>query len=521
MTRLVTSATVEAATLAALLTPRDDIVAERALGTGVFEAADGPFAHYRRTVEVAAGPDGAEGHRAVTQVTEFRLAIPVWGIPFRWAYRRELSRLTRRRPGSTPWWAPPQRLDARGAAVLGMLCSLSLVVGYLGTLLTQTITFAAEEFDAGTGAQGVTLAAVRVGVVGALVVTALADRRGRRRLLVWSAAAGCVLAALGALSPNLAVLGLTQALSRAAGATALGLLIAIVAAEELPAGSRAYGYSLLAMVGGLGAGMAVWVLPLADLGPAAWRIVYAVPLLALPMIVAIGRNLPESRRFAAPHVDAPMAGHGRRFWLLAASAFLAALFIAPASQFQNEFLRDERGFSAARITLFTLLTNTPGGIGIVVGGRLADIRGRRVIGAVGMAGGALLTVAMFLASGWPLWAWSVAGAVIGGLTVPALAVYGPELFPTSLRGRANGIISLVSVVGSGLGLLVAGLLADRLGGFGPTMALLAIGPVLVGVLVITAYPETAHQELEELNPEDALPAADGIAPGARRYARPS
>src|SRR3546814_15701433 len=71
------------------------------------------------------------------------------------------------------------------------------------------------------------------------------------------------------------------------------------------------------------------------------------------------------------------------------------------------FRSDERGFSAARISMFSILTTTPGGIGVLIGGRLADTRGRRVVGAVGIAGGVGLTVAMVLASGWSMWGLSL------------------------------------------------------------------------------------------------------------------
>jgi MFS family permease len=83
-------------------------------------------------------------------------------------------------------------------------------------------------------------------------------------------------------------------------------------------------------------------------------------------------------------------------------------------------------------------------------------------------------------------------------------VYGPELFPTSLRAKANGLITLGSVVGSAVGLTLAGRMADRWGSMGPGMAILAAGPLVVALLVVLLYPETAHLELEELNPEDAL-----------------
>ena len=177
--------------------------------------------------------------------------------------------------------------------------------------------------------------------------------------------------------------------------------------------------------------------------------------------------------------------------------------MAPASQFLNDFLRDDLGYSAARISAFTLITNTPGFIGIVVGGRLADLRGRRIVGAVAMAGGVGLTVAMYLSQGWSLWVLSIAASIVGAAAVPALGVYGPELFATTARGRANGLIAVLGVTGSALGLLIVGSLSDRLGGIDKAIPYVAIGPAILAVLILVAYPETAHRALEELNPEDA------------------
>jgi MFS family permease len=263
------------------------------------------------------------------------------------------------------------------------------------------------------------------------------------------------------------------------------------------------------MAAALGAGFCVMALPLADLGDDGWRFLYLLPLLGLPLCASVARALPETRRFAVRHGDVPLAGHGQRLALLGVSTFLLAMFTAPASQFLNEFLRDERDFSALRIAIFTVATNTPGGIGVVVGGRLADVRGRRAVAAVGIVGGVGATVLMYLASGPALWAWSLVGAVVGAATIPALGVYGPELFPTSLRGRASGLIGVLAVIGSGIGLLAAGELSDRLDGLGPALSLLALGPAVVAVLVLALYPETADTELEDLNPEDRAVASAG------------
>ncbi|MGQ0520997.1 MAG: MFS transporter [Actinomycetota bacterium] len=496
--RATAEATVDAGELARILLPRDGLVREGAGDDGVFEAVHGPVDGYRRTVRSQAL---ADGRFLVTQTVAYRLDLPFWGWLFRFPVRRRLARLD---PGAgVPWWAPPDRLDLRAARTLSVLCALSVVVGYLGTVLTQTITFAADEFGAGKGAQGLALAAVRLDVVVALALVAMADRRGRRGVLLAASAAGCALTATGALAPSLPFLAASQVATRGF-VTAAAIVLTVTAAEEMPKGSRAYAVSLLAMAAALGAGMCVLLLRVADLA-GGWRVLFALSLLGLPIVQMVARTLPESRRFVAPHRKAGMAGHGARFWLLASSAFLFNLFFTPASQFGNEFLRTERGFSAGRISLFTILTATPGAIGVVVGGRLAE-RTRRVVGAVALAAGVGATVAMYLSSGWPLWAWSIVGSVVGGATIPALGVYGPELFPTSLRGRANGTIAVLGRAGSVVGLVAAGVLAARFDDrLGPALALLALGPAALALLVVTKYPETAHTELEDLNPEDAPP----------------
>jgi len=284
--------------------------------------------------------------------------------------------------------------------------------------------------------------------------------------------------------------------------TTLGILIVVVAAEEMPAGARAFAASVTSMAAALGAGMCVMALPVADVGDDGWRILFALPLLALPLLVLARRHLPESKRFVAPHADAHLAGHGGRLRLLAVAAFFVQLFAAPASQLQNEFLRDERDFAAATITLFTISTGTPAGLAVLAGGHLAEVRGRRLVGATGLAGSTVMLTVMYLTSGPVMWVFSLFGTMLAGLTVPALRVYGPELFPTGLRAGTGGLLAIAGVAGSAAGVLAAGFLSDALGGLGWAMSVLAAGPLLVAVLVITRFPETAHRELEDLNPED-------------------
>ncbi len=505
--------------LAARRTPRTDIVAEsvaaptrEAEGADRFGAVGGPFRSYERRIE--ARPSGTGWWEVVETIT-YRLALPGWSWLFHFPVKRALRR---RQTSYRYWWAPPDRLDPSTATVLALLCTLQAIDGYLGTVLTQTITFAADEFGHGNTAQGAVLAIVRVGVLITLVTVAVADRHGRRRLLLAASAGSCLMTTVGAVAPTFWFLGGSQLIARGL-ATAMGVLIVIMAVEEMPARSRAWAASVLTLCAGLGAGMAVWILPVADLDQRGWRIVYLVPLLGLAVVIRVGRRLPESQRFEKARATAPsdigrfglqwrqfegaeQQRRRQRLRLLAAAAFLIAMFVAPASSLQNDFLKDERGFSASRITVFTLVTSTPAGIGVLAGGYLADRRGRRPVGATGLVLGATAIAWAFFTSGPALWLLTLLGAMARGLTVPALAVYGPELFGTHDRGRANGLILILGVAGSALGLSWAGWLSSRLDQLGPALALLAAGPLIVAVLVLVEFPETAGRELEDLNPQD-------------------
>lgn len=506
---LVREATLTPAELAAVRAPRDAVVRERAVGPDEFVAEEGPVRDYRRRIETL--DTGGDAGTRVRQTLELSAAVPFWG----WMFSRPLARhLARVHPSErAPWWLPPDRLDARATAVLARLGVFAYVLGYCGTLLTQTITYAAAEFGQGRAAQGVSLAAVRADVLLAVPLALLADRRGRRMLVVFGTIAACTFATLGVLSVSLATLTAAQVLARGAASAAV-VTLGVMVAEEMPAGARAWATSLMVMAGAFGAGLCVVLLPIADM-PAiavpltgwhigAWRLLYLVPLAGIPLARVAARGLEESRRFIVAHA-ARVRGHGRRFWLLATSGFLLALFTSPASQFQNEFLRADRGFSGARITLFILATSLPGSIGIVVGGRLAE-SGRRVVGALAVGAGVGLTVVMYHSAGWPLWLVSSVGSLLGAAAVPALGVYGAELFPTGARGAANGMLGLTARVGSVIGLVTTGYLADQIG-LARALTYMAAGPALLTLLILFFYPETAHRELEDLNPEDAAPTS--------------
>jgi MFS family permease len=488
-----------------VLRPRHGLVEEVGSGPGEFAQLEGPLRHYRRAVTTHLSPE--DGRTQVTQTVEFELGLPYFSalfvLPLRWALAPLLPRRER------PWWAPPQRLDRRAAEVLATVCALAVVIGYVGSVLTLTATYAAGEFGASRADQGLTLGVVRANVVLALGILAVADRRGRRPLILGCAAGAAALTSLGAVAPSLAWLALTQILAVALTA-ALLILVGVLTAEEMPSGSRAWALAVLTMTVGLGGGLATAALPLAGLGARGWRALFAGALVFVPLVASTRRHLPESKRFQRVTRDsrrhrARNPNHTRRLVMLATGGFLFSLFATPSGQFQNEYLRTERAFSAARISEFSLVCGTIGGLGVLLGGRLADLRGRKLVAVVGAGGGIITTVALYLSRGWPLWLWGIADSVLGYGVAPALGVYGPELFPTWQRSRSTGVVAAAYAAGGVVGLLTAGALSSRLGTFAPAMAVLAVGPALLVVLIVRAYPETARRSLEELNPGEAGP----------------
>jgi hypothetical protein len=59
-----------------------------------------------------------------------------------------------------------------------------------------------------------------------------------------------------------------------------------------------------------------------------------------------------------------------------------------------------------------------------------------------------------------------------------------------------------SLIGGSVGLVGAGYFLNRDISYGTVMSWLSLGPVVAGVLIYATFPESAHRELEELNPQD-------------------
>jgi MFS family permease len=235
-----------------------------------------------------------------------------------------------------------------------------------------------------------------------------------------------------------------------------------------------------------------------------------VTLVWLVVAIALMKWLPESQRFEKHHNvsrDAVLAARSAlrtSIGRICTVVFLTNLYIATASIFQNRYLKEDRGYSAALVAIFTIATSAPASLGLIVGGRIADERGRRVLGATMVPLGAFLLAMSFNTSGATMWIVAIAGGLAFGVSYPAMAVYRGELFPTAVRSIAGGIIMTSALVGGSIGLIAGGQIIDSGIAYGTVMLWLVIGPVIASLVVWFRYPETAHKELEDINPVDLM-----------------
>jgi MFS family permease len=473
--------------------PRTDVLDERLDEDGSFAQATGPFRRYRRELRTSDG--------TVTETISYRLSIPWFGWLFALPMRHALRH---RRPAGArhPWWAPPDRLDERQVRTLALLAVASSSATFANTLFTQTANFAADSFGVSNGGQSIGGAVVRIGVVIALPFAVLADRLGRRRTIILLAWLTPLFCALGALAPTFGLLVASQTVARPLG-IALAMLAGVAAAEDMPRNSRAYAVSVLAMSAGLGAGVAVAALRLADVNEDGWRFVYLLSLIWLPIAVSLARHLTETRRFETVHPFSPPMNR-RRLALIATVALAANLFVAPASFFQNRYLDDVRGYSGGGIALFTLATGTPASIGLIVGGQLADTIGRHRLIAICTPLSTVAIVGAFFVGGPTMWALSLVGGFTAAMAYPAFQVYRTELFPTGNRGTANGLVTAIALLSGSVGILIVGYLRDQGFSFGVLIAAMGLGQLVAAYVAVRHYPETAHLALEQLNPGDPI-----------------
>lgn len=477
------------------------------LEVGARVVGDGPST----TVELTVGTD---------------LHVPYFGWFFHPLLRRELRRRLRHfgrsiradLEGVEPPGAfrasrvlPPVAFSQDQIRLLATVSALAALANFGGALFGQYGAPIADSFGVSDARLGAGLALTRVGILVALFSTALADRRGRRRLILVSFAGVAFFNGLSALAPGFALFVGPQVLTRAL-TTATLVVSGIAVVEEAPERARAYSVALLALASGAGFAIAVVLLPLADLASHAWRIPFLVSASTVLVLPPLARNLVETRRYHALEARHAIRGrlgevfdrlYRRRWVVLASVTFLTNVFSAPTAQLTNRYLIDERDFSNTMIAVFRGVTNgLPGLFGILLAGYLAERSGRRGLAIVALGLGTVFEMVVFLSGGPVIWVASTVAIIAAACAGLAISTLSGELFPTEVRGTSNALLVVCGVAGAVVGLLLATNLEGVVGSLGAGIAVCGAAPLLATVFLLPWLPETKDRTLDSVSPSE-------------------
>ncbi|MGD0082371.1 MAG: MFS transporter [Acidimicrobiales bacterium] len=360
---------------------------------------------------------------------------------------------------------------------------------------------------------GVGLAIIRLASLGALPVAGLADRLGRRRMLLVTVVVGLALTALAAASPGywwfVAIFACGRPMLSATNA-----LSQVSAAEETGSKDRAKAVALVAAGYGVGAGLIAVIHSLAH-SALGFRGVFALALVPLALVALVRNRVTEPDRFVVAEASSehpvPVLGPvGSRFRarlaVVALIAFAISVITGPANSFVFLYAQNVVHLSGGLTAAMVVASGAAGLMGLIVGRWLADHLGRRPTAAFGMVGVALFGVLAYSGSGGALVLGYILGVLAGSVLAPALGALVNELFPTSVRASVAGWFTAAGVAGAVAGLVVFGAVAD-IGNRWALSAIVVFLPAAAAAALFWLVPETRGREPEQLWPEPARPIA--------------
>jgi MFS family permease len=398
---------------------------------------------------------------------------------------------------------------ASGFGQFGVVAALGDVARGFGQV-THGATLADQAGLSGTEL-GIGLAIIRLASLGGLPITGLADRFGRRIMLLVTVGMGLAMTVVAAVSPSFWWFVAIFACGRPLLSATNGLA-QVTAAEQTASADRAKAVALIAAGYGVGAGVIAIVHSLASrtLG---FRGVFVVALVPLALLPLLRRWIEEPDRFAVaaaaaavgsehpiPVLGAVARPFRRRLVVIVILAFAVSVITGPANSFVFLFAQNflhQRGIVTAGMVVGA---GVAGLVGLLAGRWLADRVGRRLTGALAMVAVALFATLAYTGSAPALLVGYILGVFAGSVFAPAAGSLVNELFPTSVRASVAGWFLAAGVLGAVTGLVVFGAVADVDNRFG-VAGLVTFMPAALVMVLFWLLPETRGREPEDLWPD--------------------
>jgi MFS family permease len=385
-----------------------------------------------------------------------------------------------------------------------------VLTAFDGSVLVLALPAIAFDFNAripGLSNLGSVLA---FGSLGALPLSTLADRFGRRRLIAIGVAGFSLANFASAFAPSLVVLSLIRLVAVCFEAMVGGVATALIV-EEAPPGRRGQAVSVLAVLAGLGTLVTVLAYPL--VAPH-WRWLFlagGIGILAAPFIWF---RLPEGRtwtRASRESTGTQLAGAVRpsrsalgllmgRQWLrrlvvLSVATALIAVLLQPAGLLFTVFASDVLRMTPVAISTLIIASGAAGGAAYLAGGYLSDRFGRRWPAIALTATTAIVTSLSFSTGINGFVAGNVLWSAIASAATPVFGAWSAELFPTRARATAQAVGGVAAAIGSVAGLQAVGVLSQPFG-LGSAIALVGVA-ALAGAFLLLLLPETKQVPLPD------------------------
>jgi len=419
-------------------------------------------------------------------------------------------------------------------ALMAMLVSATVFDAFSLAILSTVAPIVQELWGLTNTQWGLVNLIIRIGAVVSFFILILADRFGRRPLITLTILGYALFTGLTGISRSVEAFTASQFCARIFLAAEFALALIIIG-EEYPTRWRSFGISLLGGIGALGTIIA-FLTARSVLAHYDWRTMYLLGLIPVALVFFFRLGMRETRRFdmlreeGRAHTTSlrqQLAGlrvpfqrrYRARSLLVTLIWNCSHMVTSPAITFWTIHAHRDLGLGPQQYTvvvaagyLFGFLVGAP------TAGLLMNRLGRRLTCALYYLGAGLAIFALFQIDSRDLVLQTVVMAVNIFFFLGAGAstnTFATELFPTEIR--ATGYSWTTNLFGRTMEILTPfaiGWLADRIG-IPRAVGVMAIGPVLGGLIVLAYAPETRGKTLEEISADLDADATHKRAPRHR------
>lgn len=399
----------------------------------------------------------------------------------------------------------------------------SFFEAYNTLVINLALPYIGQQFHVDARTLGFAVSIINIGTIAAFIPVRLADRYGRRLMLLTVVSAFTFFTIATALAAGIVSFIFLQFFARLFLVSEVGVG-PIMLTEELPARYRGRVIILTIAIATLASIFGPLVFPWLVTTRLGWRMLYLAAGAMIPILTVYWTKIRETRRFAEQARNATRISLLRDFkatlavfqwsyWreIVAGTLiwFLTNFWTTGVLFFFGYYVMKERGWTPAMVRntmTFAYLVSFPL---YLSAGPMLDFAGRRVTAFLYFSLGSLSLIVCFHAQDRSLIAAAYTVAMAMNAVWGISATITAEIFPTSMRASANALVN--NLMGR-IGMVVA---SGFVGMFSRTLGTVGDAVVLVGVIslavspIVFLLPETKQQVLEDIERGKLQPIEPG------------